>query len=103
MLAGVVGSVQCCVRLPIRALTEEVATRAIRFQFVYSMVGLGVGLVCVSLGVILLLHGVSGATGWVVQLLGLRSSLSDAAPGVVLAVIGVVVIFVTRFDIRAEK
>jgi hypothetical protein len=88
--------------VPRKAFTEAVAKDVVRRHFVYSLAGLGVGFACMVLGLVLLVHGVTGATGWVVQLLGLKSTLSDAAPGVVLAVVGFLVVFVTRFDVRAE-
>ena len=83
--------------------TAEVAKWVVWLHAIYSIAGLVLGLAFALLGVVLLLHGVAGTAGWVVQVLGLKSSLSDAAPGVVLAVIGVVVVFVTRFDIRVQK
>jgi hypothetical protein len=86
--------------LPEKVIDAMLAGRLVTFQLIYSLVGLALGLACVILGVVLLLHGIAGSTGWVVQLLGLRSSLSDAAPGTILFVVGLVVVFLTRFDVR---
>lgn len=71
-------------------------------QFINSLCGLIVGLVCIVEGIMLFLHGVAGETGWTAKTLGAESQLSDAAPGVVLFLVGLVVL-VTRSTIRARK
>lgn len=84
-------------RSPAKAFTPRVTDKVATLSFIYAMAGLMLGLACALLGVVLF-HGVAGSSGWVVELLGLKSTLSDAAPGVVLFVVGLVVVFVTRYD-----
>ena len=68
-------------RLPEKVFFQpELAPKILRFQFIYSMTGLALGLSCTLLGALLFVHGVAGSASWVVQLLGLKSSLSDARP-----------------------
>ncbi len=83
--------------------SDTLADRLILYQLIYSLVGLSLGLVCTLLGFALLLRGVTGSTGWAIELLGVKSTLSDAAPGTVLAVVGLLMIFVTRLDIKVRK
>jgi hypothetical protein len=71
-----------------------------KLKLVYSLVGLFLGLACIVGGVILGLHGVSGHTSWTASLLGFSTSMSDAAPGVVLFVVGIFMVWITRFKVR---
>jgi hypothetical protein len=74
-----------------------------RYQLLYSLCGLGVGLGCVVGGLLLLLNGITGTTSWTARALGAESQISDAAPGVVLFVIGLFIVVVTRFSVRVQK
>jgi hypothetical protein len=87
-------------RIPARAFTPHVTEKVATLSFIYAMAGLVLGLACALLGVVLFFHGVAGSSGWVVELLHLQITLSDAAPGVVLFVVGLAVVFVTRYDVR---
>jgi hypothetical protein len=64
-----------------------------------SLAGLFLGLVCVIGGMVLFLNGVAGSTSWSAKVLGFESQLSDAAPGSVLFVIGLFVIWITRYKV----
>jgi hypothetical protein len=72
-------------------------------QLTYSLLGLGVGLVCIIGGCILFLHGVTGATSWTASFLGAESKISDAAPGAILFVVGLFIVFLTRYGYRHNK
>jgi hypothetical protein len=54
-------------------------------------------------GVILFLRGVTGSTGFVAEFIGMNTKLTDAAPGVVLFVIGLLMVWITRPDVRVYK
>jgi hypothetical protein len=60
------------------------------------MLGLLLGLASIIGGVAMGLNGVAGATSWTASLLGLKSQVNDAAPGVVLFIIGLFMIVATR-------
>ena len=77
--------------------------KALRYQFIYSMLGLVLGLVCVVGGVVLFLRGVSGTISWTTKILGLESNVSDAAPGAILFIVGLFVIIITRFGTKIKK
>ena len=74
-----------------------------RHQLKYSMAGLVVGVICIVGGIVLLALGVSGQVTWTTEVPGAKSVLKDAAPGVVLIVVGFLVVFVTRFSVKAGK
>ena len=86
--------------LPSSALDRRTYGRLSLYQFVYSLCGLVLGLGCVVGGVLLFMHGVSGAASWTAQLLGAESQVNDAAPGAILFVVGLFVVLATRFDVR---
>jgi hypothetical protein len=83
--------------------SPAVDKQAVRAQLIYSVSGLVLGLVCLLGGVVLFLRGVTGSASWTGKVLGLESRLTDASPGVVLFVVGLFVVWVTRFDVRTRK
>ncbi len=66
-------------------------------RFIYAIVGLIVGSSCVFLGATLFYRGVKGATSWTAKVLGFESEISDAGPGLIIALIGLLIVFITRF------
>jgi hypothetical protein len=79
-----------------------IIARAIETARQIALVGLGVGLICIISGVVLLVLGVSGAVTWTVSGLGASSELQTSATGVVIAVVGLAVIYITRLNVRVE-
>lgn len=73
------------------------------YQLIYSVLGLVLGLVCVIGGIVLFLHGVAGSTNWIAKILGAESQISDAAPGAVLFVVGLFIVWVTRFKLKIRR
>jgi len=73
------------------------------YQFVYSLCGLVLGLACLVGGVLLFLNGVAGSASWTARWLGAESSISDAAPGALLFVVGLFVVVATRFTVKVQK
>lgn len=77
--------------------------RLATLQLIYSLSGLVLGLACIVGGIVLFFHGVAGSSSWVGEFIGVRSKLSDAAPGTVLFVVGLVVVWLTRFAVRVRQ
>jgi len=77
--------------------------RLATLQLIYSLAGLVFGLACIVGGILLFFHGVSGSSSWVGEFIGVKSKLSDAAPGTVLFVVGLVVVWLTRFAVRVRQ
>lgn len=76
--------------------SERILSEAIKGEYSYAKLGLILGLASIVGGVILGLNGVAGATSWSAKLLGLESNLNDAAPGVVLFIVGIFFIQITK-------
>jgi hypothetical protein len=72
-------------------------------QLIYSLAGLVLGLACIVGGILLFFHGVAGSSSWVGEVIGVQSKLSDAAPGTVLFVVGLAVVWLTRFTVRVRQ
>lgn len=90
-----------------RITREETKTRifagVVLYQLIYSLSGLALGLSCVIGGIVLFLHGVTGATSWTAKFIGAESQITDAAPGAVLFIVGLFVVWVTRFRVATTK
>ena len=71
-----------------------------KLKFVYSLVGLLVGFSCIIVGMVLGLSGVVGHTSWTASVIGLSTSLTDAAPGVVVFIVGIFMVWITRFSVK---
>ena len=69
---------------------------AIKLEYVYAILGLLLGLSSIIFGSILSLNGVVGSTSWTANFIGAESSINDAAPGVVLFIVGLFMIWVTK-------
>lgn len=82
---------------------KEFWKKAILYQVVYSLAGLILGLVCMIGGIILFLRGVTGSTSWTADILGTKSSIADAAPGVILFIVGLFIVLITKFDVSIKK
>jgi len=76
---------------------------ATRFQFIYSLGGQILGLGCIVGGIALFWLGVTGSTSWTVKILGAESKLLEAAPGAVLFVVGLFLVWVTRFAVKTRR
>lgn len=76
---------------------------ATKYQLIYSIGGLFLGFASIIGGIVLFLHGVTGSTSWTAKILGAESQVSDAAPGVVLFIVGIFLVLITRFVVRVKR
>jgi len=74
-----------------------------KFELFYAVAGLILGLVCILGGVVLFLHGVTGSTSWTTKILGAESTITDAAPGAVLFIVGLLFVLLTRYKYVHQK
>ena len=91
------------IEVPVGSGENRVLSRLVRLQLAYSLAGLTLGLICVVGGILLFFHGVTGSTSWVGHVIGVQGGLSDAAPGTVLFIVGLLVVWITRFDVRVRR
>lgn len=89
------------VEVPGDMVNADFWKRVILYQFIYSMFGIVAGLACVVLGLILIVNGVVSDGHWSADVLGVR--LTDASPGIVLFVVGLLLPRVTAFSVTTQK
>lgn len=77
----------------------DLAKQAVQAQYKISVLGMVLGLLCIIGGLGLLFWGVSGNVSWSVKVFGFDSKLADAAPGVVLFIVGALIIYFSRFEV----
>jgi len=85
---------------PTDSHSKEIILAAVRGEYLYARLGLSLGILAIIGGVILGLNGVAGSTSWTADLIGLKSQVNDAAPGTVLFIIGLFMIWATRPKIK---
>lgn len=85
-----------------RSGSAKVVSESIRWEYRYAMLGLILGLSAIVGGVILGLNGVAGSTSWTARAFGLQSDVNDAAPGVVLFIIGLFMVVATRPKVKLK-
>lgn len=88
--------------LPKDSLTHAEIRRIVRYQFIYSIVGVIFGASSMILGSILLYMGLAGNSSFTAKMLGADITISDAGPGTILFIVGLFVIFISRFDIKSN-
>jgi len=91
------------VEVPTGGEDYELWKKATLYQLIYSLSGLSLGLLCIIGGIVLFIMGVGGNINWIVKAEGFNSQLVNAAPGVVLFLVGMLVAWMTRFNILASK
>lgn len=75
--------------------------RVLLLQLIYSLVGLFLGGACVLGGLFLFVSGIAAGTStFSARLFGSEVGLTDAAPGAILFVVGLLVVVATRFTVR---
>jgi len=82
---------------------EKLLSQAIKGEYSYGKLGLILGLAAIIGGVVLCLNGVVGSTSWTASVLGMESQINDAAPGVILFVVGLFMIWVTKPDVKLKN
>lgn len=85
-------------------MNEATKQMALRYQFIYSILGLFFGLICMVLGTVLFFNGIAyESTSLVAEILNSKAEISDAGPGALLFFVGLFVILITRFELKLPK
>jgi hypothetical protein len=67
------------------------------FKFIYSTIGLILGFLSIIAGAYLFIRGITGQTQFSATIFGNNTSLTDAAPGTILFIVGLFLVIVTRY------
>jgi len=71
-----------------------------KYHLIYSIIGCFLGFICIIGGVVLFIMGITGNTNWKFSVFESKSEIVNAAPGVILFVVGLIIIFITRLYIK---
>jgi hypothetical protein len=82
--------------------SERLLLEAVRKEYGYARLGIFLGLASIIGGCVLSLNGVAGSTSWTAKLLGLENQINDAAPGVVLFIVGIFLVLITKPKVKME-
>lgn len=74
-----------------------------KYQLIYSTLGLLLGLASMIGGVYLFVKGITGSMDWIAEFIGVKSNIVNAAPGAVLFIVGLFMVFVTRYNFKHIK
>ncbi len=83
--------------------SDDIVKRLSNYQLIYSILGLIVGLICIFGGVFLFYSGITGSMNWTAKILGASSNLVNSAPGAVLFIVGLFIVFISRFMIKSRR
>ena len=72
-------------------------------ELAYSVTGIVVGFLSIVAGVVLFFFGITGKMTFTTNVGGADSKLVDAAPGTVLFIVGLFIIFFTRFRVEVTN
>lgn len=89
--------------LPDSIVTPQDGKTLIGLQFIYSLLGLIFGFGCVVVGAYLFVQGISGGSSLLAEVTGLKLNISDAAPGALLFCVGIMIAWITRFNVKITK
>lgn len=90
------------IEIPKEVKDTKLWKQATVFQFVYSIVGLLLGIGCIITGIILLIKGILLKQDFNIKVFNFESNLTNTSVGVILFLIGILVIFITKFSIKAK-
>ena len=84
--------------------SDDVIKEAIKSQYRYSIIGYIVGIVIILLGIILLVLKIFFPLNDLsFKILSFSISTSNASPGIILFIIGLIIIYITRFSVKTKK
>lgn len=78
-------------------IDSDLIKKVIQYQFIYSICGLIMGLLCTIGGIILLMKGISGSINLSSKTESMTHSITNASPGVILFFVGLYVVWATKF------
>ncbi len=91
------------IEVPSTVTDKKMWSKAIFYHFVYSMIGMIIGILSLISGVYLFYIGITQGSEWEFNILGIKSTMSNAMPGTILFLIGFLIIRVSRYNIVLHK
>lgn len=89
--------------IPYSAKPSHLWKKVALYQMIYSMTGLLIGLFCLISGMILFINGSLGTSSITAKIVGSEININDTAPGGILFAVGLLIVLITKFTIKAKK
>lgn len=84
--------------------SDDVIKKAIESQYRYSIIGYIVGVVIILLGAVLLVLKIFFPQNDIsFKILSFSISTNNASPGIILFIIGLIIIYITRFSVKTKR
>jgi hypothetical protein len=83
-------------------LDPEVIKDALRSERVYAFIGMLVGALVIAAGIVMIFLNIAGQVDVTVNVGGHDSKLNTATVGIPMAVIGALIIFFTRLNVKVR-
>lgn len=77
---------------------------ALIFYFVYSVLGMFIGVTSIIMGFVLLINGIVSKSSIIdLEVLGFKANLQDFPAGIGFLIGGVMIFFITRYSVKSAK
>ncbi|GHU56780.1 hypothetical protein FACS189411_08320 [Bacteroidia bacterium] len=93
----------CTVDIDPSIANTNFGMQAIKYEYIIVIISLIGGIGCIIAGIVLTLLGFSGSIEWIVETTGFTSRLINASPGIVLMIIGFILVYKSRINIKSHR
>jgi hypothetical protein len=88
-----------------KAFDTEAGRAAVRYEFIYSVLGLALGMACVVFGSVLLIHlgNTANTKSWKATFLGFHSSAYGVPAGILFVLVGLFIVAITAYRLKVTR
>lgn len=83
--------------------SSEIIKQGMHYEFISFLLPFISGFACLIGGFILTILGFNGNISWIVEVSGFTSKLTNATPGIILMIIGLLIILNKKFEVNISK
>lgn len=76
---------------------------ALKYEFILAILSLVSGITMIIAGIVFMALGLSGKIEWIVEATDFHSRLVNASPGLVLAIMGAILVWKSRMDVKVTR
>ena len=77
--------------------------KVVKFQFIYSILGMITGIIFMVIGILLFINGLDdGNSELSIKILNSSFDIKKATPSGILFLVGLIIVFITKFKISAK-
>lgn len=83
--------------------SSEIIKQGMHYEFISFLLPFISGFACLIGGFILTILGFNGNISWIVEVSGFTSKLTNATPGIILMIVGLLIILNKKFEVNISK